>query len=152
MSEFNPKKLSVEFREGVTATEPIISRRYTLTHSDITAELFLTIGKQYAYDKIDKMRDEVLGEWHKIGDKYFVNIYLYVDGDYEPIKAAIRNKIFRKELPLALQAIRYGDKKLFEVHPQLDEASIIVYFISSIPYYNRVENWGSFSKYIYEKE
>jgi hypothetical protein len=40
MSKLNPEKLSVEFRQGVTPTEPIILRRYTLTHSDITAELF----------------------------------------------------------------------------------------------------------------
>jgi hypothetical protein len=32
----------------VTAAEPVISRYYTLTHSDVTGELFLTIGKQYA--------------------------------------------------------------------------------------------------------
>ena len=44
MSKLNPEKLSVEFRDGVTNTEPILGRRYTLTHSDITAELFLTIG------------------------------------------------------------------------------------------------------------
>jgi hypothetical protein len=61
MSKLNPEKLSVEFRQGVTPTEPIIPRRYTLTHSDITAELFLTIGSYYAYDKITAMRDEVLG-------------------------------------------------------------------------------------------
>lgn len=66
MSDFNPDKLSVEFRKGVTTTEPIIPRCYTLTHSDITAELFLTIGLTYAYDKIDNnMRDEVLGQWIK---------------------------------------------------------------------------------------
>lgn len=40
MSKLNPEKLSVEFRVGVTFAELIIPRRYTLTHSDITAELF----------------------------------------------------------------------------------------------------------------
>ncbi len=40
MSKLNTDKLSVEFRNGVTSTEPILGRRYTLTHSDITAELF----------------------------------------------------------------------------------------------------------------
>jgi len=43
MSEFNPEKLTVEYRDIVTATKPIIPRRYTLTHSDDTGELFLTI-------------------------------------------------------------------------------------------------------------
>lgn len=40
MNKFNTDKLSVEFRNGVTSTGPTLGRRYTLTHSDITAELF----------------------------------------------------------------------------------------------------------------
>jgi len=37
-----------------------------LTHSDITAQLFLDIGYSYNYKSIDpKMRDEVLAEWKK---------------------------------------------------------------------------------------
>ncbi|NFF79280.1 hypothetical protein FCV38_20465, partial [Clostridium sporogenes] len=75
MSKLNPEKLSVEFRDGVTSTEPILGRRYTLTHSDITAELFLTIGLTYAYDKISSMRDEVLGEWIEKGKNYFFHVY-----------------------------------------------------------------------------
>ena len=62
MKKLNPEKLHVEFRQGVTPTEPIMPRRYTLTHSDVTAELFLTVGPEYAYDKITQMRDEVLAE------------------------------------------------------------------------------------------
>ncbi len=77
MSKLNTDKLSVEFRNGVTSTEPILGRRYTLTHSDITAELFLTIGSAYAYDKINATRDEVLGEWiGKQKTTYFMYIYI----------------------------------------------------------------------------
>ena len=71
MSKLNPEKLSVEFRIGVTAKDPVIPRRYTLTHSDITSELFLTIGLTYAFDKTSAARDEVLGEWIKTKDQYF---------------------------------------------------------------------------------
>lgn len=147
MSKLNPEKLSVEFRQGVTSTEPIIPRRYTLTHSDITTELFLTIGLNYAYDKINAMRDEVLGEWVKVKNQYFYHVYLYVDGQFGPATAAIRNRIFIRELPLALEAIRYGDNKFFSVHPQINHVSIIVYFMSTIPEFNRIENWGTFSEY-----
>ena len=147
MSKLNPEKLSVEFREGVTSTSPIIPRRYTLTHSDITAELFLTIGLTYAYDKINKMRDEVLGEWIVNEDSYLYNVYLYVDGQFGPTASAIRNYIFRRELPLALEAIRYGDSEFFSAHPDLDYAPIIVYFMSNNPEFNRIENWGTFSDY-----
>lgn len=147
LKRLDPEKLSVEFRQGVKPTTPIIPRRYTLTHSDITAELFLTIGVTYAYDKINLMRDEVLAEWRKINNNYFLYVYLYVDGQFGPVNSYIRNIIFRRELPLALEAIRYGDRKFFEAHEELDYAPIIVFFNSCVPRYNKVENWGTPSKY-----
>lgn len=148
MSKLNPKKLSVEFRKGVTDTDPIIPRRYTLTHSDVTAQLFLTIGLTYAYDKIDNnKRDEVLGQWIKEGQNYIYYVYLRVDGKLGSKTAAIRNYIFRRELPLALEAIRYGDRKFFSTHPELNKATILVYFISKNPRFNKVENWGTFLDY-----
>lgn len=147
MSRLKPEKLSVEFRNGVTATEPIIPRRYTLTHSDITGNLFLTIGLTYAYDKINAMRDEVLGEWMQAQEGYFFYVNLYVDGQYGPEVASTRNYIFRRELPLALEAIRYGDNDFFTAHPELNDAPIIVYFSSTDPQYNKVEYWGKFSDY-----
>jgi hypothetical protein len=147
MSKLNPDKLSVEFRDGVTKTEPIIPRRYTLTHSDITAELFLTIGSEYAKDKITAMRDEVLGEWVKEEAEYFYSVYLHVDGQLGAGTTAIRNYVFRRELPLALEAIRYGDMAFFIAHPELDNSKIIVHFMSIDPKFNKVETWGTFSDY-----
>lgn len=147
MSSLNPEKLSVEFRKGVTTTDPIIPRCYTLTHSDITAELFLTIGLTYAYDKTNAMRDEVLGEWVKNGENYFFHVYLCVDQKFDPKVAAIRDYIFRRELPLALEAIRYGDREFFSSHPELNYVPIIVYFISTNPEFDKIENWGTFSDY-----
>lgn len=149
MSTLNPEKLSVELREGVTPTEPITPRCYTLTHSDITAQLFLTIALEFAYDKITVMRDEVLGKWVNLGDGYIYSVYLYVDGQTGPEATAIRNYVFRRELPLALQAIRYGDNDFFLVHLELNVAPIIVNFRSNDPQYNKVENWGTFSDYNY---
>lgn len=147
MSRLNTNKLTVEFREGVTTTEPIEHRRYTLTHSDITAELFLTIGLEYAYDKINFMRDEVYGEWIHSKDSYIYYAYVLIDGEFSPEVAAIRDYIFRRELPLALEAIRYGDNAFFAAHPWLDDSPIYINFMSSIPEYNQVEYWGTFSDY-----
>jgi hypothetical protein len=47
LAHFIPEKLTVAFIDDVTGTEPVIPRRYTLTHSDVTGELYLAIGKQY---------------------------------------------------------------------------------------------------------
>lgn len=143
LTRLNPDKLNVEFRPGVTPTEPVIGRKYTLTHSDITADLFLTIGLQFAYDKVTAMRDEVLAEWRANNGFPYLHVYVYVDGQFGPGVSAVRNAIFRRELPLALEAIRYGDRVFIETHSELDNAPIWIHFDSSIPEYNRFENWGT---------
>jgi hypothetical protein len=147
MSRLDPEKLTTEFREGVTETAPIIPRRYTLTHSDITAELFLTIGPDFAFDKVTAMRDEVLGEWLLVDGSIRYYVYLHIDGELDQGMSEIRNYIFRRELPLALEAIRYGDKHFFVAHPEMDHLPIIVYFLYKNPEYNKAEYWGNFADY-----
>ena len=62
MRKFNLKRLTVEYRNGISATEPFIPRNHTLTHSDLTGELFLTIGTHFVLDKNNTdLRDEVIG-------------------------------------------------------------------------------------------
>ncbi len=147
MKVLNPDKLSVEYRQGVSPTEPIIGRKYTLTHSDVTAQLFLTISVYFAYDKINATRDEVFAEWGIINGNTLLYVYVSIDGPSGPSAAPIRNTIFRRELPLALEAIRYGDNKLFITHPELDNAQIWVHFNSANPDYNKFEKWGVLSDY-----
>lgn len=142
MEKLNPEKLYVKYGPDTTTTEPIIGRKYTLTHSDITADLFLTIGLEYACDEINKMRDEVLAEWQTYEGNPLLYVYVYV-GQFGPAITAIRDTIFRRELPLALEAIRYGDSEFFMEYPQLDSAPIWIYFDSSNPDYNKFEYWGT---------
>jgi hypothetical protein len=150
MSNFNPEKLFVTYNSGVTATEPVIPRCYTLTHSDITGELFLTIGNHYAWENINPKRDEVLGEWKQNGSFLYYYVYLYIDqGEYNINVSAKRNEIFRRELPLALTAIRYGDRFLFNSYPQLDHTLLIINFMSAYPQFARQESWGTFHHFIY---
>lgn len=138
----------MEFRDGVTITEPLIDRCYTLTHSDLTADLFLTIGLSFATDRVNAIKDEVLGEWALTESGIIYNIYLDVDGQCNNFATiAKRNDIFRRELPLALEAIRYGDRLLFLSHPELNICPILVYFISIYPQFYKIENWGTFSNY-----
>lgn len=147
LKRLNPCKLYVEFRNGVTITEPIIGRKYTLTHSDITANLFLTVGLQFAFDKVNAMRDEVLAEWRTNQESPILYVYVYVDGQFGPMVSAVRNAVFRRELPLALEAIRYGDRNFFAVHSDLDNSPIWIHFDSTNPEYNRLEYWGTPNDY-----
>jgi hypothetical protein len=57
-------------------------------------------------------------------------------------RAGLRSSIFRREMPLVLEAIRYGEKQLFTVNPDLDDAPIIIHFQSSKDKFNKVEEWG----------
>lgn len=149
MSKFNPDKLSVEYRDGVTATEPITPRNHTLTHLDSTGDLFLTIGTQFAWDMVNtEMRDEVLGEWKSNGDYLYYMVYVLINKQQQDLNTAIRrNEVFRRELPLALTAIRYGDRFLFDLYPSLDNRLIIVNYISTYPQLFKQEYLGTFSRF-----
>lgn len=83
-----------------------------MTHSDITADLFLVIGLEYAYDEINRMEVEVLAEWLTNEGNPSLYVYIYV-GQFGPVITAMRDAIFRRELPMALEAIRFGDSEFF---------------------------------------
>lgn len=135
MSNFSPEHLFVKFRNGIKETKLTFPRKYTLTHSDITNELFLTIRTEFALDKINfDMSDEVLGEWILYGGSLYFNVYVYIDRQDQDFNVALKlDKIFRRELPLALTAIRYGNRSLFDQYPFLDSSYIIINFVSSFP-------------------
>jgi hypothetical protein len=147
MSRLRPEKLHIQFAEGVTANGPLAPRCYTLTHSDATAELFLTVGPEYDKKQISGwytrlMRDEVLAEWHK--DELGIALYVYCHVNGGPVlgSAGWRYSIFQHELPLVLEAFRHGDHALFDACPQLDQAPILVRFRSNRRRYHRTERWG----------
>lgn len=146
MERLNPEKLYVEYRNGVTDEKPAMGRKYTLTHSDETADLFLTIGLEYAYDQINTMRDEVLAEWQTHEGSPFLYATVYV-GEYGPA-TAVRDAVFRRELPLALEAIIYGDSDFYTEHPHLADAPIWISFNSQNSDFNKFEFWGTPQDYM----
>lgn len=149
MSQLKPENLFVYLKDNATSLGPIPTRKYTLTHSDETGHLFLTIGSTFAWEQINKeQRDEVLGQWQVNKKKLLFHVDIYLDnGEFSYEKVMKRNEIFRRELSLALQAIRYGDAYLFTRCPALDYAIIIIHFHSSFPPFCKNENWGNFIFY-----
>jgi hypothetical protein len=152
MGRLNPEKLHVTFLSDTEADKLILPRRYTLTHSDITGELFLSIGLDYDRGQISKfytrlMRDEVLTELvSKEGSMQF-NVYCHVSGGFVIGRAKWRYDIFRSELPLVLEAIRYGDRTIFQQNPELDQIPVYIHFQSSNPRFNKIERWGTMAEY-----
>lgn len=151
MSHLNPQKLHVNFAEGITAESPVTPRVYTLTHSDSTGDLFLTIGPQSDNRQISGwytrlMRDEVVAEWHSEDDPE-LHVHCHVSGGLVLGSAGWRDSIFRRHMPMVLETFRYGDRALFEALPELNQAPIKVHFHSSRKRYNRMENWGKLGDY-----
>ncbi|MFD2444104.1 staygreen family protein [Bacillus sp. CGMCC 1.16607] len=151
MSVFNPQKLSVKLIPPTTFNHPVEGRKYTLTHSDITAELFLDIGYMYNYKSINpKMRDELLAEWKKDAHGR-LNIVgkAYVDGgEFSQKVADIRYKIFKKEMATALNGIVYGDLPFYIQHPVLLDSPIFIHFLSTYPQYRQVAFYGTPRQYL----
>lgn len=151
MNQLNPSKLHVDFDESISKRDPVVPRAYTLTHSDRTGDLFLTIGTVHNYPQISGwytriMRDEVLANWQFDNEPSF-HVHCHVSGGFLIGSARWRDSIFRQHLPMVLQAFRFGDRFHFESHPDLDQATVWVHFHADQDRYNRTEDWGQFSEY-----
>lgn len=80
MYSLDPSKLTIEFREGVNERAPLIPRRYSFTYSEMTQDIFLTIGTDFSYDKFSARRNDVLGEWLYIEDRFRYYVFLHMEG------------------------------------------------------------------------
>lgn len=149
MSKFQPEKLNVSYKDEIRTKTFLFPRKYILTHSDESGELFLSIGKNYDFDQINyNIRDEVLGSWEK-DDKEYLLITLEVDNGDDISNTIKRDKIFRQEIVLALMAIVYGDNLFFENNKELYEAPVRVKFNSKFSEYDTLEDWGMVKDYKY---
>lgn len=148
MNMLDPKKLFVQYRPNVNPVDPKSPRKYTLTHSDTTAQLFLVIAPEFAYDTTNEMRDEVFAEWRTFnGEKILYGKVLVADENTPRALAKTRNEIFLRELPRALEAIRYGDRYFFRAHPEYKEFPVYIQFESVYPEYRQLKSFGPISKF-----
>ena len=151
LGHLNPKKLHVRV-DGVMRDVFALPRCYTLTHSDRTGDLYLTIGSNFDCEQFSGwytrlMRDEVLAEW-KLGENQFqLHVYCHVCGGFVFGTASLREWIFRREMARVLEAIRYGDSELFARDTRLDQAEIFVHFRKSKTADNKIEQMGYLSEY-----
>jgi len=147
MTHLDPEKLHVRFSTSGHAPPEIIPRRYTLTHSDRTGELFLTIGAEYDRKQISGiytrlMRDEVLAEWREDEAGPALHVLCHVSGGLVFGGAAWRASVFEQHMPQVLEAFRYGDRALFRANPELDRAPVYVHLQAREQDLHRVTLWG----------
>jgi hypothetical protein len=143
----------VTYLAGTSSDELVLPRRHTLTHSDGTGELFLSIGSEYDIKQISRlytklMRDEALAEFISEGDIMEFRVYCHVSGGLVFGMASWRYDIFRSELPLVLEAFRYGDRTLFEHNAKLDNIPIKIHFKSNNSRFNTIEHWGTMAEHV----
>jgi len=148
---FQASKLKVLFLGTHEEKHPgHLPRTYTLTHSDLTAKLTLAISQTINKDQLQGwynrlQRDEVIAQWKKSQGKMSLHVHCHISGGHWLLDAIARLRfyIFRKELPMVLEAFRHGDRALLEKHPELETALVWVYFHSNVREFKRVECWGS---------
>ncbi|HET6494949.1 MAG TPA: staygreen family protein [Thermoleophilia bacterium] len=127
-------RLQVTFTYGAQPIGPLTPRRYTLTHSDLTGDLFLTIGPDYDHHALHALqvrleRDEVLGEWVLGADGPRLDLHMAAQGGLPVFgTGAMRCSIFRRYRPMVHEALRYGDRVFAKAHPELDDAPVIARF------------------------
>jgi len=150
MSKFDPAKLKLTYFPPATPFKPVDERKYTFTHSDVTGELFLTIGYCYDFDAINmKLRDEVFAEWkHTMGQYTLTGKVFVSNGEFNEKYSMIRFHIFQKELPLALTAMVYGDRNFYMNHPWLLDSPIYVQFESAFPQFHQLIYYGTPRQYL----
>lgn len=131
---FDAAKLHITFSEGCTPDSPVAPRRYTLTHSDRTGDLFLTIGCDYDREALGTLqvrleRDEVLGEWVSDTEGPRLELSMVAQGGLPFFgTGAMRCDIFRHYRPMVLAALRHGDRLFSQAHPELTDAPVIARF------------------------
>ena len=151
MTRLIPDKLHVNYLHDETS-DGRSGRFYTLTHSDSTGDLYLSIGQCHAkkqtlgwYTRL--IRDEVLAELKKDSQDFSLNVHCHISGGFIVGTAKWRYEIFCSELSLVLEAIRFGDRSFFDHNPELDKASVLVHFESTDKRFNKVEKLGLIGDY-----
>lgn len=147
MRELNPQKVFVQYRDTMNPYNPVMGRKYTITHSDTTAELFVFIAQSYAEDQFTRMRDEVRIAWQQTTMGLALIGSVIVDAVGIIGVPEIRNSILYSEMPTALQALRQADRFLFDMNPALDSVPVYIHFGSSNPIYDKTYYFGAIGNF-----
>jgi hypothetical protein len=151
--QFNSGQLSVRFLvDPLAASSATLRRRYTLTHNDLTGALHLSVGCDYNAEQVAGwrvparlvaerrtdsplaqlrrytrlLRDEVLAEWSE--GSLHVHVHVRGERDWWLAPSRLRAFIFRREMPLVLDTLRFADRDYLRHHSALMDARVLVHF------------------------
>ena len=149
LAKYQDLKLEVDFKDSISAEDPINHRRYTFVDSK-DGNASLSIGLRYNFKKLASKGNEILGEWAVTEGEYILYFHIHLDKCNRPAGIGVRNAIIRRNLVDCIKQILKADIKLINKHAYLKQSNVIVCFKSSLPYYDKIENWGSVDDYIGE--
>lgn len=154
MRPFQPDKLAVTYLPPATPFSPIDSRKYTLTHSDDTGKMVLSIGYRYDQASINpRIRDEVMAEWIPRLGEYTLWGKVYVSGgEFDEKYSQVRYLVFQKELDLTLRAMINGDQDFYTYYPWLVDAPIYIQFDSDYPEFQKIIYYGTPRHYLWQSK
>lgn len=150
MKNDSERNFICEYKGSVDEVEPVDHRRYTFLQKEDSDKLVVAL--KFDSRNTDSDRNEILGEWAVSDNKYVLYFHINIDFDESIQSVAVRDSIVRNGLAGAIKRILTIDKKLLENKKELFKSSIIIYFKCALPYYNRLENWGTVEEYLSDKD
>ena len=133
-SKVDSSRTHITFLDGAGPTGPLVPRRYTLTHSDRTGHLFVSIGEDYDAGALASLqvrleRDEVLGEWIVEEGRPRLDLHMAAQGGLPVFGTGrMRVGIFRRYRELVLETLVAADAAQTAAHPELEGAPVVARF------------------------
>ena len=146
----NLNEVRCKYIGSVNEVEPINHRRYTFLENEEVSRLI--VGLRFDSRNTDNSGNELIGQWALWDDKYTLYFHVNIKNDENIQCVAIRDLNIREELADKIKKLIKAESKFIKANEILQYSKVIVYFNSSLPYYNRVENWGNIDDYLKEKD
>lgn len=150
VSEWTSETFSVNIAPPATAFYPLEGRKYTLSQSEYTGKLFLSISNQFSKKTHDSNVSEILqAEWITLTGEYALKGKISLNGSENDRRLTqVRCMIFQKDLPELIRFIVTADNHFFNNFPLLLDAPIIIHLDTAFPEYSSTFHLGTPRQYL----
>jgi len=150
VSEWTSETFSVNIAPPATVFHPLEGRKYTLSQSEYTGNLFLSISNQFSKITDNSNVSEILqAEWITLMGEYALNGKISMNGSESDKRLTqVRCMIFQKELPELIRLLVLADNQFFNNYPLLLDAPIIIHFNTDISDFSGTFHLGTPRQYL----
>ncbi|MBE6183358.1 staygreen family protein [Heyndrickxia ginsengihumi] len=141
---------SITMIPPVTAYFPLQGRKYTATYSDITGDIYVSVGNRFTINPTNiNSYDCLKAEWKTYLGEYALSctIDLHCE-EHEKTLARVKYLIYKKELPNLLAVMLESDKPFLHYYPLLLDAPIKVEMTSNFPEFRQILYMGTPRHYL----